>query len=173
MVIFATWLTRASKWLAGAVGACALLLLCAVVITRYFFPHAFPDWGTEVIIYLTIWALFLSIGELALNAGHVNADFVVAQLSTRKQRVLGVLATLMGLTFSVLFFYQGYAVVEFAHMLGEEGDSTLRFPKWIYYLALPTGMALQCIAYLTRLWCELVDSNQLPSASHSDELLGD
>ena len=173
MVILATWLTRASKWLAGVVGACALLLLCFVVITRYLFPHAFPDWGSEVVIYLTVWALFLAVGELALQAGHVNADFVVARLTTNKQRALGILASVLGLTFSILFLYQGYAVVEFAHMIGEEGDSTLRFPKWIYYLALPTGMALQCIAYLTRMCCELTGSDQLPSHAHSDEMFGD
>jgi len=159
--------------MAGTVGAMALLLLCFVVITRYLFPHVFPDWGTEVVIYLTVWALFLAIGELALHAGHVNADFVVARLTPNKQRAMGILASVLGLTFSLLFFFQGYAVVEFAHMIGEEGDSTLRFPKWIYYSALPTGMALQCIAYLTRLWCELTGPDQLPSTSHSDEMIGD
>ena len=51
-------------------------------------------------------------------------------------------------------------------MIGEEGDSTLRFPKWIYYLALPTGMALQCLGYIARLWAEIKNLGSLSGESN-------
>jgi len=161
MLILANWITRIARILAGVIGLAALLLLCFEVIARYFAPHILPDWGAEVVIYLTVWALFLVAGELALNGGHVHADFVVDRLNPRPKWATGLLATLAGLVFSVLFLWYGYEVVDFAHMIGEEGDSTLRFPKWIYYLALPVGMALQCLGYLARGWAEIKEPGSM------------
>ncbi len=148
MLTIAKTITTAARIIAGVVGLAALLLLCFEVFARYFFPSILPDWGAEITIYLTIWALFLVAGELALNGGHVHADFVVDRLDDKWKQRLGILAAAAGLVFSVIFLWYGYEVVAFAHMIGEEGDSTLRFPKWIYYLALPVGMALQCLGYL-------------------------
>lgn len=169
MLTFANWTTRIARLLAGVIGLAALLLLCFEVIARYFAPSILPDWGAEVVIYLTVWALFLVAGELALNGGHVQADFVVDRLEERPKWALGLLATFAGLVFSVLFLWYGYEVVDFAHMIGEEGDSTLRFPKWIYYLSLPAGMALQCLGYVARGWAEIKDPG---SMNDEDELPG-
>lgn len=150
MLKFANWITHVARLLAGVVGLAALMLLCFEVFARYFAPSILPDWGSEIVIYLTIWALFLVAGELALNGGHVHADFVVDRFGPLWKYRLGLLAASAGLVFSALFLWYGYEVVAFAHMIGEEGDSTLRFPKWIYYLSLPVGMALQCLGYVAR-----------------------
>jgi len=166
MLTLAKWMTQTARFLAGVIGLAALLLLCFEVVARYFAPQILPDWGSEVVIYLTIWALFLVVGELALNGDHVHADFVVDRLSERGKWALGLLASVAGLVFSVLFLWYGYEVVAFAHMIGEEGDSTLRFPKWIYYLALPTGMALQCLGYIARLWAEIKNLGSLSGESN-------
>ncbi len=167
MLTFANWITRIANILAGIIGLAALLLLCFEVLTRYFAPHFLPDWGAEVVIYLTVWALFLVAGDLALNNGHVRADFVVERLNDRSKWWLGLLAACAGLAFSGLFLWYGYEVVDFAHMIGEEGDSTLRFPKWIYYLALPVGMALQCLGYLARIWAEFKDPGSMSEKGHA------
>lgn len=151
MLTFATYLTTAGRLLAGIVGLAALLLLCFEVVARYFAPSILPDWGSEIVIYLTVWALFLVAGELALNGGHVHADFVVDRLDTIWKYRLGLLGAFAGLIFSIIFLWYGYEVVAFARMIGEEGESTLRFPKWIYYLSLPVGMALQCVGYVARI----------------------
>ena len=111
MLAFANWITTISRILAGVIGLAALLLLCFEVVARYFAPQVLPDWGSEVVIYLTIWALFLVVGELALKGEHVHADFVVDRLSERKKWALGLLAAFAGLIFSVLFLWYGYEVV--------------------------------------------------------------
>lgn len=152
MIAVIRWIALFSRTIAGIFGGLALLLLCFEVFGRYFAPSILPDWGSEIVIYLTVWALFLVAGELALDGGHVNADFVVERLDPVWKRRLGLVATIGGLVFSLTFLWYGWAVVDFAHMLGEEGESTLRFPKWLYYLALPIGMALQCLGYTARIW---------------------
>lgn len=166
MLTFANTITRIARTLAGLIGLAALLLLCFEVVARYFAPQILPDWGTEVVIYLSIWALFLVVGELALTGDHVHADFVVDRLEGRTKWALGMLASVAGLVFSGLFLWYGYEVVAFAHMIGEEGESTLRFPKWIYYLALPVGMALQCVGYIARLWAEISEPGSMSKETH-------
>lgn len=168
MLTLAKTITTAARILAGIVGLAALLLLCFEVFARYFFPSILPDWGAEITIYLTIWALFLVAGELALNGGHVHADFVVDRLSDTWKQRLGLLSAVAGLVFSGIFLWYGYEVVEFAHMIGEEGDSTLRFPKWIYYLALPAGMALQCLGYIA-----YILSGGASAEGHAEDALSD
>ncbi len=166
MRAFANRLTRTARILAGVAGLSALVLLCFEVVARYFVPSILPDWGSEIVIYLTIWALFLVVGELALNGDHVRADFVIDRLGGRSRWALGLLAALAGLAFSALFLWYGYEVVTFAHAFGEEGDSSLRFPKWIYYLSLPVGMALQCMGYIAWLWSEIREPGSMDSGSH-------
>ncbi len=166
MIALANRITQFARIVSGIIGLAALLLLCFEVVARYFAPHILPDWGSEVVIYLTVWAMFLVVGELALNGGHVHADFVVDRLNPTPKWALGLLASFVGLVFSVLFLWYGYEVVDFAHMIGEEGDSSLRFPKWIYYLALPTGMALQCLGYAVRIWAEVREPGSMTSESH-------
>jgi TRAP-type C4-dicarboxylate transport system permease small subunit len=167
MITFANRITQFARIVSGIIGLAALLLLCFEVVARYFAPHILPDWGGEVVIYLTVWAMFLVVGELALNGGHVHADFVVDRLGPQPRWALGLLASFIGLVFSILFLWYGYEVVDFAHLIGEEGDSSLRFPKWIYYLALPTGMALQCLGYAIRMWAEFTDPGSMTRVSHT------
>ena len=166
MLKLAKWITIMGRFLAGVVGLVALMLLCYEVFARYFVPSALPDWGTEIVIYLTVWALFLVSGELALNGGHVQADFVVDRLNSIWKYRLGLISAFAGLAFSAVFLWYGYKVVAFAQMIGEEGESTLRFSMWIYYLSLPVGMILQCIGYIARilsLSAEIEDKQPLPA----------
>lgn len=169
MLTFATWISAIARIVAGIVGLTALLLLCYGVAARYFAPQILPDWVSEIVIYLTVWALFLVAGELALKGEHVRADFVVDRLNDHWKFYLGLLAATAGLVFSGLFLWYGYEVVEFAHRIGIEGDSTLRFHKWIYFLALPVGMGLQCIGYVARILADL----QGRKISHNENTTSD
>jgi TRAP-type C4-dicarboxylate transport system permease small subunit len=155
--------------LAGIISAAALALLCFDVVTRYFFPSYLPDWSSEVIVYLVVWAMFLVAGELAIEGKHVHADLLVDHLPTKGKWGVGIVASLAGLGFSILFLRYGWEVVAFARMIGEEGESSLRFPKYLYYLALPVGMTLQCLGYLVRLWDQIQGGSETSTPPESVE----
>ena len=157
MLHFAYRFCRLTRILSGIIGLIALGFVCFEVVGRYFAPHILTDWGPEVTIYLIIWALFLSVGDLPLTNGHVSANFLVDRVSNRRK--FEILASLAGLCFSILLLWYGYEVVKFAHFIGEEGDSTLRFPKWIYYLALPTGLLIQSLGYIIHIYISIKDPN--------------
>ena len=140
--------------LAGALATIALALVCFEVFGRYFAPWILPDWGTEVTVYLMVWALFLSICNLPMTRGHVAANFIVDRLPPRKRYYFEMLSSLCSLIFSAILVWYGYEVVEFAILIGEESESTLRFPKWIYYLCIPVGMTLNLLAYIVRIYID-------------------
>lgn len=165
MIALIKGIASLSRNLAGVISAMALLLLCFEVVTRYFFPSYLPDWSAEIVIYLVVWALFLAAGELVLEGKHIHADLIVDRLPPKAKWSLAILASIAGLGFSVLFLWYGYEVVAFAHMIGEEGESSLRFPKYLYYLALPVGMAMQCLGYLVRIYVQISGLEEQPSVS--------
>lgn len=154
-----------AKWLSGVVSGIALLLLCGDVVVRYFFPQHLSDWTTEVVIYLVVWALFLVAGELVIEGKHIHADLFIDRLSPSMRQKVAIMASVLGLIFSLLFLGLGWNVVEFSHMLGETSESTLRIPKIFYYGALPLGMALQCLGYLVRIRAQVIETRQLPAKS--------
>lgn len=167
MLHFAYRVCAITRILSGVIGLIALGFICFEVAGRYFAPHILTDWGPEVTIYLIVWALFLSVGDLPLTNGHVSANFLVDRVSPSKKRKFEMLASVTGLIFSILLLWYGYKVVEFAHFIGEEGDSTLRFKKWIYYLALPTGLLIQSLGYIVHIFVAIKDPNYTHVSEHT------
>jgi TRAP-type C4-dicarboxylate transport system permease small subunit len=141
-------LSRLAEFVGGVLGFLPLLLVCYEVVGRYFAPRLLTDWGAEVTVYLVIWGVFLSFGELARKNEHVSADFLVANLKGAWQARLEVFLWIIGFIYSAVLVFAGWKVVGFALMLGETGDTSLHFPKAYYYLALPVGMAIQCVVYM-------------------------
>lgn len=161
-------LALGAKWLSGIVAGIAVVLLCSDVFVRYFYPQHLPDWTTEVVTYLVVWGLFLVAGELVIDGKHVHADLFIDRLSPQVRLKVAMLASALGLIFSLLLLALGTDVVKFSMMIGDESDSTLRIPKSIYYAALPLGMALQCLGYSVRIRADMIHqsaSNPLLSES--------
>lgn len=159
-------LALGAKWLSGIVAGVALALLCSDVVIRYFYPQHLSDWTTEVVTYLVVWGLFLVAGELVIDGKHVHADLFIDRLTPQARLKVAMLASVLGLAFSLLLLVLGTDVVKFSMMIGEESDSTLRIPKSIYYAALPVGMALQCLGYIVRVRAEMIGqrtANPVPS----------
>ena len=143
----------------GVLAALALLLICAEVLLRYFsdfmrdtFGMRLPDWGAEVTIYLTVWAMLIAGSQLVLTGRHIRADLVVRQLPAHVQYVLELMNLLLGLVYCGIVAWFGWKVVEFGQMLDERSESSLQFQLWIFYLILPIAFGLMCVRYAIRLY---------------------
>lgn len=166
-------LSRTGRLAGGALGVLSALMgLAAVVLTcleagiRYFAPHLAVDWGTEVIIYLLVWAVFLTAAQTALEDRHVAATLVV-DLMPRPLRSAAFLgAILIGLGFGAVLLIYGWRVVEFSARLNITGDSSLRFPLAWYYMILPVAGGLLCLGYLIRLWRFVVEADARVPRKH-------
>jgi C4-dicarboxylate transporter DctQ subunit len=137
--------------LVGGVAAASLVLATLNVLLRVFAPHHALEWGDEVQVYLVIWAVCLSFGAVTAADRHVKADLFVSMLSPRLRRSAVVLADALGLLMSALLAWYGFLVTYEAWEFGDLSTTTLRFPLWIYYAALPLGAGLMALRYAIRL----------------------
>lgn len=135
-------------------GATGLLALAAALLTvsesvlRYVAPMRLPDWGAEVTVYLIGWAVMLSASRLIRDRMHVSVEMLAEQLPARTQVVLHLFTCLFGVVVAGCIAWAGWMMVDFAIMLGERSDSSIRFPMWAYYAAIPVGFALSAATYL-------------------------
>lgn len=135
-------------------GATGLLALAAALLTvsesvlRYVAPMRLPDWGAEVTVYLVGWAVMLSASRLIRDRMHVSVEMLAERLPERTQTVLRLFTCLFGLIVAGCIAWAGWLMVDFALMLGELSDSSIRFPMWAYYAAIPVGFALSAATYL-------------------------
>ncbi|SHN06911.1 TRAP transporter small permease [Roseibium suaedae] len=143
-------------------GATGLLALAAALLTvsesvlRYIAPTKLPDWGAEVTIYLVGWAVMLSASRLIRDRMHVNVEMLSERMTPGLQKGLQIFACLFGVAVSTCIAFAGWQMVDFALLLGERSDSSIRFPMWAYYSAIPVGFGLCSATYFWQLGCLLL-----------------
>jgi C4-dicarboxylate transporter DctQ subunit len=130
----------------------ALGLVCTEVVLRYFAPRLLTDYGLELTIYFTVWAIFIAGGPLIREGRHVRADILLLMLPSAAQRWLEVLSLVVGLVFVCVLTYYGWIMVVTAHDLGERSESSLKLPLYLYYASLPVGTTLMILPFLRRLY---------------------
>lgn len=136
----------------GLLVGTALLLSMYEIGVRYFFPQFAYDWGEEVIVYLVIWGVWLSTSALVEEDRHVRADIVIRLLPVNGQRAIELLNSVAAIVFCCLVIWYAWDMISLSRMLEERSGSSLRFPIWIYYSALPVGAALMILRYVRRIW---------------------
>lgn len=147
-----TVLDRLDALLVGGFGALALVLAGVNVVLRIFAPRHAIEWGDEVQVYLVVWAVCLSFGAVTAADRHVKADLFVSMLPPGLKRAALVLADVLGLAMSALLAWFGYLVAHDAWDFGDLSATSLRFPVWMYYAALPVGAGLMALRYAIRLF---------------------
>ncbi len=146
------WLELLENLSMALLAIATLSLVSFEVFTRYFFPQHLTDWGMEFTIYFTVWAIFIAGAPLVREARHVRADILLIMLPPWLQRLLEIVALLVGLAFACVLVWFGWQMVANAYSLGENSESSMRFPLWIYYMALPIGSMLMLPPFLNRLY---------------------
>ena len=83
---------------------------------------------------------------------HIRADLIVRSLPQGLQWLLELVNLVIGLLYCGLVAKFGVDVVAFARMLDERSESSLQFPLWIFYIALPVSFGLMAVRYGLRLY---------------------
>ncbi len=141
--------TRVEKFIVGVLAFSATMIAFYGVITRYIFKKP-PDWAEEIVIYLIIWAVFITASTLAAEKGHVAATLIVERFSLKTRRYLAVFNGLLALGFCVAVSILGLKIVSAAYVNDERSITALRFPVWIPYLSVVTGCTLVALRYVLR-----------------------
>jgi C4-dicarboxylate transporter, DctQ subunit len=142
---------RIERLIIGLLGLCALAVGTFQVIGRYIDQRfAFP-FGEEVVVYLTVWAVFVASSQLVRTDGHVRPDIVLRLLPPGVQRWVEAFNCCVAIIFCAGLTWYGWQIVSAAYDFDERSVTGLEFPMWIYYAAVLAGGALMLGRYLTRL----------------------
>lgn len=137
--------------LIGLMAMGAALLTVNEAVVRFVSPASLPDWSAEVTVYFIAWAVMLGAGRMVRENMHVRVEMIVENFSPRGQFLTEVFTCVLGVIVTLGIVYAGIQMVNFALMLGERSDSSIRFPMWIYYAAIPFGFGLTSLNYFIRL----------------------
>lgn len=110
----------------AVMGFIALLLSCSAIIGRYLFPRLALDWTTEVIVYLVIWSLLISIAGLTHRKAQIVVDLVVVHMPKNARKLASLLGLLSEFTISVVLIWSGILVMEEAIRWGERAPALCR-----------------------------------------------
>ena len=143
--------TRVEKFIVGILALSATLIAFYGVIARYLLRRP-PDWAEEIVIYLIIWAVFITASILAAEKGHVAATLIVERFPLKTRRFLAVFNGLVALGFCVAVSILAYKIVAAAYVNDERSLTALRFPVWIPYLSVAAGCTLVALRYALRIF---------------------
>ena len=138
--------------LIGVLGALALAIGTYQVIGRYVDQRIAFQYGDEVVVYLTVWAVFLATSQLVRTDGHVRPDIVLRLLPPQAQRWVEAFNCCVALVFCAGLMWCGYQVARSSFDLDERSITGLEFPMWIYYASVAAGGGLMLVRYLIRLY---------------------
>lgn len=155
MTLFINAIQRLSRLcgvIAAVLLAAAVLVVCEMVVLRYFL-NASTIWQTEFVTYSLVAATFIGSPYVLLLRGHVNVDLLPLYLSHRARVLLALLAATGGLAFSLVMAWTGYELFHEALAGGWRTDTVWALPLWIPYLPLPLGIGLLALQYVADILC--------------------
>ncbi len=138
---------------------CGLLLLAAIainvanVVGRYVFSRP-VDWAEEVLIYLIVWGVFISVGSITYQGTHLRMDLLVMRVKGWLKGLLGGLTAVLMLGCSVFMLFQTWTVLRLYVASGETSMGA-KIPLVIPHTALLVGFAGLAVAAIIRFRCYL------------------
>jgi C4-dicarboxylate transporter DctQ subunit len=136
-------------------GVMGILMLAGVaicfanVLARYLFGYAL-FWAEEVMVFLTIWGVFIGVAAAAYERAHLNMDLFSQTIKGNVLAFLNALLVAVLLASCVFMIVQSWQVVTLFYQSGVTSVSA-GVPKWIAHSALPVGFSLLALAVLVRL----------------------
>jgi len=158
---------------AAALVGSAILVVCQMVVMRYFL-NASTVWQTEYVIFSLVAATFIGSPYVLLVKGHVNVDLLPNYLGDKGRRLLALLASIAGFTFCAILAWKGFQLFEEALMNEWTTDTVWALPLWIPYMAMPIGIGLLALQYVADIFALLHGESTMPFAmDHHSELEGE
>ncbi|HEX3859114.1 MAG TPA: TRAP transporter small permease [Pseudolabrys sp.] len=155
-----TFLSRVAGVFAAILIGLAVLVICDMVIERYFF--AVPTiWQIDVVTYSIVAATFVGSAYVLMTRGHVNVEILPLYLAPRARYWLALFTIVLSLGFCIVLFVLCTAYWYEAWSEGWRSNTVWRARLWIPYLSMPFGLGLLVARYVVELIC-LVTGRENP-----------
>jgi TRAP-type C4-dicarboxylate transport system permease small subunit len=133
---------------------CGVLLLAAIainvsnVIGRYVFSAPL-NWAEEVMIYIVVWGVFISLGSITYQGLHLRMDLLVMTASRKLRMLLGGLTVILMIVCATFVMVQTTKIVQLYLGTGETSMGA-KVPLVYPHSALLLGFFLVVVAALIR-----------------------
>lgn len=141
------WVSRACGVVAALLVGAAIVVVCQMVLLRYFLQSS-TIWQTEFVVFALVGATFIGCPYVLLRRGHVNVDLLPIYLGPRGRLALALVAGAGGLLFSLVLAWTGFELFHEALVKGWTTETIWKLPLWIPYSAIPLGIGLMALQYL-------------------------
>lgn len=138
-------------WVAAAIVVYLAVSVDFEVVMRYFFNRP-TSWTVDFAEYALIYILFLSAAWVLSREGHVKIDFLLRALSTRVQRVVNIITSLVGAGACGVFFWFSLRATWEAFLAGDLIFRATVVPKWPIFMIMPIGSLLLTLQFLRSAW---------------------
>ena len=140
-------LTKACGVIAAVLLVTACLVVCQMVMSRYFFSAA-TVWQTEFVMFCVVGASLIGSPYVLLHHGHVNVDILPQRLPLTLRYWFAFLVSAMACIVCVILAWAGGKYFLDAWQHGWRTESVWAPPLWIPLLALPTGLGMLSLQYV-------------------------
>jgi len=145
-------LSQACGVIAAGLLAAATLVVCQMVVMRYFLS-ASTVWQTEFVTFAIVGATFIGTPYVLLHRGHVGVDLVTVYTRGRLRFVLALFSSLLSLVFCAIVAWAGWQHWHEAWAGGWRTETVWALPLWIPLLSLPIGLALTTLQFVADVLC--------------------
>jgi TRAP-type C4-dicarboxylate transport system permease small subunit len=124
-------------------------LNCANVVGRHFFGTPI-FWAEEIMVYISIWGVFIGIIAVAYNGEHLSMDLFSTRLTGGPKAALELLITV---TLAICCAYtavQSWTIVKLFVQTGAVSNAA-GLPKAVPHAALLIGFSLTALAAVLRI----------------------
>ena len=145
-------LDRLERWLIAGLAMAGFAVYMYGVVARYAIPAIAPDWTEEVTVYLLLWAMLLSGGQLVKRDRHLTSGVMHVLVSKPVLTRINQVGMILAIVFALVMAKQGIELVQFDLLLNDRSRSSLQLPiAWIHMI-VPIAMGLIALRYVERLW---------------------
>lgn len=141
----------AGVFAAGLIGL-AVLVVCDMVIERYFL-NLTTVWQIDVVTYTIVAATFVGSAYVLMLRGHVNVDVLPLHLGPRSRYALALFTGIVAFGFCVVLFVLCTQFWYQAFSESWRSNTVWRARLWIPYLSMPVGLGLLVLQYVADLLC--------------------
>ncbi len=139
-----------SMVISAAAVVLASLLTLSDITSRQFFASA-QGWAIEISEYCLLYLAFFGAAWLLREDGHVKVEVVVEVLGPRKQALLGVVTSVVGVLVTGVLAYFATTTTVMEYLAGTRMyESPLKPPLYPLLIPIPVGAASLCIQFMRR-----------------------
>lgn len=153
-------LSRASGYVAAALIALGVVIVCQMVFVR-FVLNTNTIWQTDFVTYSLVAATFIGSPFVLMTRGHVNVDVLPLHLNGRPRYFLALASTLLAISFCAVMLVLTAQYWLEAWDQRWLSNTMWRVRLWIPYASMPIGLGILTLQYVADLAC-LVTGREPP-----------